>query len=108
MVNFVIEPSKTALLVTDMQNVFVEGSPVSAPEGPQVLDRLNRLAGLCHPHLNTCNDSWRVDETYIKIKKVWFYLYRAVDSQGETIEFFLSRSLHSRCSQGVGSPQSRL
>ena len=48
MVNFVIEPSKTALLVTDMQNVFVEGSPVSAPEGPQVLDRLNRLAGFCH------------------------------------------------------------
>jgi biuret amidohydrolase len=48
MVNFVIEPSKTALLVTDMQNVFVEGSPVSAPEGPQVLDRLNYLAGFCH------------------------------------------------------------
>jgi hypothetical protein len=30
------------------QNVCVEGSPVSAPEGPQVLDRLNRLAGCCH------------------------------------------------------------
>ena len=44
----------------------------------------------CRPHLKACNDSWRVDETYIKIKKVWFYLYRAVDSQGNTIEFFLS------------------
>src|SRR3989440_10870742 len=32
----------------------------------------------------------RVDETYIKIKTVWFYLYRAVDSQGNTIEFLLS------------------
>jgi transposase-like protein len=32
----------------------------------------------------------RVDETYIKIKKVWMYLYRAVDSQGNTIEFLLS------------------
>jgi transposase, IS6 family len=32
----------------------------------------------------------RVDETYIKIKKVWCYLYRAVDSTGDTIEFFLS------------------
>ena len=37
-----------------------------------------------------CNDSWKVDETYIKIKKVWMYLYRAVDSQGNTIEFLLS------------------
>ncbi len=48
MINFVIEPSRTALLITDMQNVFVEGSPVSAPEGPQVLDRLNHLAEICH------------------------------------------------------------
>jgi transposase, IS6 family len=31
-----------------------------------------------------------VDETYIKIKKVWMYLYRAVDSQGNTLEFLLS------------------
>ncbi len=37
-----------------------------------------------------CNDSWKVDETYIKIKKVWMYLYRAVDSQGNTLEFLLS------------------
>ena len=44
----------------------------------------------CRPHLKTCNDSWRVDETYIKIKKVWFYLYRAVDSDGNTLEFLLS------------------
>jgi len=44
----------------------------------------------CRPHLKAYNDSWRVDETYIKIKKTWTYLYRAVDSQGSTIEFFLS------------------
>ena len=44
----------------------------------------------CRPHLKACNDSWKVDETYIKIKKVWFYLYRAVDSQGNTLEFLLS------------------
>jgi transposase, IS6 family len=44
----------------------------------------------CRPHLKTCNDSWRVDETYIKIKKVWMYLYRAVDSDGQTLEFLLS------------------
>ena len=44
----------------------------------------------CRPHLKTCNDSWRVDETYIKIKKDWFSLYRAVDSEGNTLEFLLS------------------
>jgi transposase, IS6 family len=44
----------------------------------------------CRPHLKACNDSWKVDETYIKIKKIWMYLYRAVDSQGNTLEFLLS------------------
>ena len=44
----------------------------------------------CRPHLKACNDSWKVDETSIKIKKVWLYLYRAVDSQGNTLEFLLS------------------
>src|SRR5438034_6412664 len=32
----------------------------------------------------------RVDETYVRVKKVWMYLYRAVDSQGNTLEFLLS------------------
>src|SRR6266487_1754362 len=44
----------------------------------------------CRPHLKACNGSWKVDETYIKIKKVWTYLYRAVDSEGNTLEFLLS------------------
>jgi transposase-like protein len=44
----------------------------------------------CRPHLKACNDSWKVDETYIKVKKVWTYLYRAVDSEGNTLEFLLS------------------
>jgi len=44
----------------------------------------------CRPHLKACNDSWKVDETYIKIKKVWTYLYRAVDAEGNTLEFLLS------------------
>jgi len=34
--------------------------------------------------------SWRVDETYIKVKKAWMYLYRAVDSEGKTLDFWLS------------------
>jgi len=44
----------------------------------------------CRPHLNATNDSWRVDETYIKVKKQWVYLYRSVDSEGNTLDFFLS------------------
>jgi transposase-like protein len=34
--------------------------------------------------------SWRIDETYIKIKGKWGYLYRGVDKGGQTIDFFLS------------------
>ncbi len=41
-------------------------------------------------YLRTTNDSWRVDETYIKIKGKWKYLYRAVDSDGNTLDFLLS------------------
>src|SRR5450432_1064987 len=44
----------------------------------------------CRPHLKATNDSWRVDETSIKVKKQWVYLYRAVDSDGKTLEFLLS------------------
>ena len=36
------------------------------------------------------NGSWRVDETYVRIAGQWAYLYRAVDSAGETIDFMLS------------------
>jgi transposase-like protein len=36
-------------------------------------------------HLRPTNDSWRVDETYIRVKGEWKYLYRAVDSDGNTI-----------------------
>ena len=34
--------------------------------------------------------SWRMDETYIKIKGQWKYLYRAVDKEGKTIDFLLT------------------
>ena len=36
--------------------------------------------------------SWRCDETYVKVKGAWMYLYRAVDKAGKTVEFYLSRS----------------
>jgi putative transposase len=33
---------------------------------------------------------WRLDETYVKIKGKWVYLYRAVDKEGHTIDFLLT------------------
>ncbi|PFA20175.1 IS6 family transposase [Bacillus cereus] len=53
--------------------------------GPELNERVRR-------HLKSTNDSWRVDETYIKVKGQWMYLYRAVDSEGNTIDFHLSES----------------
>ncbi len=41
----------------------------------------------CRPHLKPTTDSWRVDETYIKVKKQWVYLYRAVDEDGKDARF---------------------
>jgi len=40
--------------------------------------------------LKPTNDSWRVDETYVRVKGKWVYLYRALDSNGDTIDFLLS------------------
>jgi transposase, IS6 family len=40
--------------------------------------------------LKPTNDSWRVDEMYVRVKGKWVYLYRAVDSVGSTIDFLLS------------------
>jgi transposase-like protein len=41
-------------------------------------------------HLKMSGTSYRVDETYIKVGKTCKYLYRAVDKEGQTIEFMLS------------------
>src|SRR6195256_6454281 len=44
----------------------------------------------CRPHLRPTNKSYRIDETYIKVKGKDKYLYRAVDSSGQTIDFLLT------------------
>ncbi|MFT5170660.1 MAG: IS6 family transposase, partial [Candidatus Marinamargulisbacteria bacterium] len=44
------------------------------------------------PHLKKVSDSWRVDETYVKVKGKWVYLFRAIDKHGQTIDFYLSRT----------------
>ncbi|PCS21220.1 Mobile element protein [Candidatus Enterovibrio escicola] len=35
--------------------------------------------------------SWQLDETYIKVKGKWHYLYRAINKQGETLDFYFSQ-----------------
>jgi len=42
------------------------------------------------PHLKMAGTAYRIDETYIKVGKQCKYLYRAVDKEGQTIEFMLS------------------
>jgi transposase-like protein len=57
------------------------------------------------PHLRMSNGSWRVDETYVKGKGRWIYLYRAVDSRGQTIDFLLSAKRDAEAAtphQGLG------
>ena len=43
-------------------------------------------------HKKPVGSSWRMDETYIKVKGEWHYLYRAVDKEGNTIDFMLSKN----------------
>jgi transposase-like protein len=41
-------------------------------------------------HKRPVGGSWRMDETYIKVKGAWKYLYRAVDKEGKTVDFLLT------------------
>jgi len=50
---------------------------------PEFEKRWNRYA-------RPVSSSWRVDETYLRVKGEWSYLYRAVDKQGNTVDFLLS------------------
>ena len=42
------------------------------------------------PYLKLAGASYRLDETYVKVGKSWKYLYRALDKEGNTIEFMLN------------------
>jgi hypothetical protein len=41
-------------------------------------------------HLLNTNRSWRLNETYVRVAGKWTYLYRALDSAGNTVDFLLS------------------
>jgi transposase-like protein len=50
---------------------------------PMLLRRFNRRR-------RTIGGKWHLDETYIKVRGQWMYLYRAIDSVGDTVEFWFS------------------
>ena len=56
------------------------GCSITAPSWSKRLRRYRKAT----------NKSWRVDETYVRVKGRWCYLYRAIDSTGATIDFLLS------------------
>ncbi|KAB2764276.1 IS6 family transposase [Brucella anthropi] len=52
---------------------------------PLLLERFNRKK-------RQVTRKWNLDETYVKVKGEWLYLYRAIDSNGNTVEFLFSRN----------------
>jgi len=60
-----------------------------SPQLEEVFHRRKRSAGV----------SWRMDETYIKVKGQWRYLYRAVDKHGRTIDFLLTQERNEQAAK---------
>ena len=50
-------------------------------------------------YIKPTNDFWRMDETYIRVKGGWKYLYRAVDSNGNIIDFMLSAKRNKKAAK---------
>ena len=51
------------------------------------------------PYIRKVCDSWKCDETYLKIKGKWHYLYRAIDKNGQTIDWMLSRQRNKKAAK---------
>lgn len=51
------------------------------------------------PYFKNTGTSWRVDETWIKIKGLWKYLYRAIDKEGQTLDFILSAKRNKKAAK---------
>ncbi|MET3139423.1 putative transposase [Undibacterium sp. GrIS 1.2] len=68
------------------RGVFVDHSTVSR----WAIRLLPLLEKIFRKHKHPVGGSWRMDETYIKVKGAWKYLYRAVDKEGKTIDFLLT------------------
>ena len=61
---------------------------------------------MARKHKRPVGTSWRMDETYIKVKGIWKYLYRAVDRQGKTVDFLLTaKRFFDKAMQMNGEPK---
>lgn len=98
---------RSALSYRDVEEIMVErGLSVDHTTISRwVQEDAPELEKRCRPHLKGTTDSWCVDETYVKVKGVWMYLYRAVDSQGKTIDFFLRATRDAQAARGFFSAE---
>ena len=68
------------------RGVFVDHSSINR----WAIRFLPLLKKVFRRHKRPVGMSWRMDETYIKVKGAWKYLYRAVDKEGKTVDFLLT------------------
>ena len=68
------------------RGVFVDHSSINR----WALRFLPLLEKVFRKHKRQVGSSWRMDETYIKVKGAWKYLYRAVDKEAKTVDFLLT------------------
>ena len=68
------------------RGVFVDHSSINR----WAIRFLPLLEKVFRKHKRPVGGSWRMDETYIKVKGVWKYFYRAVDKEGKTVDFLLT------------------
>ena len=68
------------------RGVFVDHSSINR----WAIRFLPLLEKVFRKHKRAVGASWRMDETYIKVKGAWKYLYRVVDKEGKTVDFLLT------------------
>lgn len=74
------------------RGIFVDHSTIHR----WILRLTPKLASVARKKRKIYGGSWYLDETYIKIKGKWHYLYRAVNGHGETIDFMLSKKRNKK------------
>ena len=76
----------------DLEEIFVERNVKvdHSTLNRWVIKYSSSLALTAKKSKQTVATSWRIDETYFKVKGQWVYLYRAVDKLGDTVDFLLS------------------